>query len=149
MLSFSRDEVCTQLDAFTGSWRIMRNLAKELQYAEVTKLRLLDKMRLELGTLANLKDQESEDKVFILAKEVARLQAWEEHRWRNWSRERYSRLGNTSSPYFLRRFRDRKSKARIQMLTTSNGDQLTDTAEIIKAVFTITRALSKRRSLQG
>ncbi|KAL3680854.1 hypothetical protein R1sor_023810 [Riccia sorocarpa] len=77
----------------------------------------------------------SMEHVLQLAQHIAKLEAWEEHRWRLWSRERFLHLGDTSFPYFLRRFRQKRCKKAIQSLTTEDDRILTSPVDITQEVY--------------
>ncbi|KAL3685886.1 hypothetical protein R1sor_003908 [Riccia sorocarpa] len=70
-----------------------------------------------------------------LRQETKDCQYQEEYLRRVWSRERYIHLGETNSPYFLRKFRIRRQKARIPLLITSEGVHLNTDSDILEEVF--------------
>ncbi|KAL3688299.1 hypothetical protein R1sor_014608 [Riccia sorocarpa] len=126
------------LETFAQAWTMLRQETKLLQYQEVSKLSDLAKLQKELEELTAVQHGNDADleKVMELSQEVARLQAWQHYRWRVWSREKFLHLGETNSPYFLRKFRLRRKKARIPMLVTADGVQLVSDSDILEEVFT-------------
>ncbi|KAL3675645.1 hypothetical protein R1sor_025593 [Riccia sorocarpa] len=125
------------LELFAQAWTELRRETKRLQYAELQKLSDLDQLKLELERLSALSDPSEEDLLLILstAREVSRLQAWQDHRWCIWSRERYLQLGDVSSPYFLKRFRARRARSKILALVSSDATRITSTDGICQEVF--------------
>ncbi|KAL3697077.1 hypothetical protein R1sor_011153 [Riccia sorocarpa] len=115
----------------------MRKRAKHLQYRAVSELSELETLRRQMESLTANADSanDSMEHVLQLAQHIAKLEAWEEHRWRLWSRERFLHLGDTNSPYFLRRFRQKRCKKAIQSLNTEDGRILTSSVEITQEVY--------------
>ncbi|KAL2652100.1 hypothetical protein R1flu_020228 [Riccia fluitans] len=63
------------LDNFVFAWRKMHDLAKKLQYSEVTRLSELNSLRLQLESLSLVGTPEAEEQTLLIAEEIARLQA--------------------------------------------------------------------------
>ncbi|KAL2611129.1 hypothetical protein R1flu_022821 [Riccia fluitans] len=104
------NEFFSPLDRFVSAWRELRNSFKTIQYAEVAKLSRLGELRRELEVLSSSNDPDSMLRIFLLSEEVRCLQAWEDHKWRLWSRDRYLQEGDTLTPYYLERFRAKKTR---------------------------------------
>ncbi|KAL2634058.1 hypothetical protein R1flu_005537 [Riccia fluitans] len=115
----------------------MRQKAKELQHTEVQKLSSLEQLRkdLERFTATEADSTANAAQVLSLSEQISKLQAWQEHRWRLWSRERYLHLGDTNSAYFLRRFCSKCLKSHVRSLVNSEGVRLTSDADMTKEVF--------------
>ncbi|KAL3701768.1 hypothetical protein R1sor_019790 [Riccia sorocarpa] len=129
------------LQLFIEAWSVLRMKIKTLQYAELAKLLELDQMRVELEQLSVNPQMSAgqQTRVLELSEQVSRLQAWQEHRWRTWSRERYLTSGDTNSPFFLKRFKTRRRKNRINVLVSDQGHRVTSENGI----------RSQNRSVQG
>ncbi|KAL3678645.1 hypothetical protein R1sor_021601 [Riccia sorocarpa] len=120
---------------FVEAWSALRKRVKQIQYQAVRELSQLQELRVQIEalTVSTVSADLHAERVSQLAQQIARLEAWEEHRWRLWSGERFMHLGDTNSSYFLRRFRARRSKTKIQSLITPEGC-LNTPAKITKEV---------------
>ncbi|KAL2631879.1 hypothetical protein R1flu_016565 [Riccia fluitans] len=96
------------LDRFIFAWRGLMAKTKELQYDAVAKVSTLESMQVELETLTVEEMPGNQERILLLSDQIAKLQAWEEHRCRLLSRERYLHAGDMPSPYFLKRFSETK-----------------------------------------
>ncbi|KAL3676656.1 hypothetical protein R1sor_026604 [Riccia sorocarpa] len=111
------------LELFVHAWVTLRAEVKRLQYEDLQQLSELDSLRRQLEDLTvgdNLTEAE-EALVLELSEKVRRLQAWHDHRWKLWSRERFLKQGEVSSPFFFKRFRLKRRKLMVQSLRTEAG----------------------------
>ncbi|KAL3689203.1 hypothetical protein R1sor_015512 [Riccia sorocarpa] len=127
----------TGLPAFVHARKSLRMEAKNLQYAEVAKLSNLETLQGELEELAKTEElsQVNQERIVVLSEQIAQLEAWREYRWRTWSRERFLELGDTNSPYFLRKFRIRNQRNKISVLNDADGTRVTDDTGIVRRVY--------------
>ncbi|KAL2629409.1 hypothetical protein R1flu_014095 [Riccia fluitans] len=80
MASCSQEEDTNSLDSFVVAWKRLRTEVKQLQYKEVKKLSTLDTLRRQLERVTGDGTNGEQDRVLELSDQVAKLQAWEEHR---------------------------------------------------------------------
>ncbi|KAL3677860.1 hypothetical protein R1sor_020816 [Riccia sorocarpa] len=91
----------------------------------------------ELEELAKTEEllQVNHERIVILSEQIAQLEAWRDFRWRTWSKERFLELGDTNSPYLLRKFRARNQKNLISVLNNDDGTRVTDETGIVRRVY--------------
>ncbi|KAL3697252.1 hypothetical protein R1sor_011328 [Riccia sorocarpa] len=126
----------TGIEGFVEAWVILRKRVKAIQYQEVSKLSELGTLRRQLEDLTSspmLAERHSAE-ILDRANQIKKLEAWCEHRWRLWSRDRFLHFGDTNSPYFLRKFRAKRKRANISSLIIANGTRVSSTTEIIGEV---------------
>ncbi|KAL3699935.1 hypothetical protein R1sor_017957 [Riccia sorocarpa] len=134
-----RAELISHMDSFWYCWMGLRKEIKRIQYEKNNKLLGLQQKEKDLEVLLrrdviSLNTEEQTDLGKKIS-EVRELQAFQHHKWRLTSRERFFKDGEAPTAYFFKKFKRRQAKTTLQKLKVESGEIIQSPTELTLEVF--------------